>query len=341
MEVIELRPEEVQLLRNYFQSSPIALIRLKAQAVIMRHNGVGARAIAGSLFRDERTIGRWLSDFNDRRMGSIFSGMAENEHASKLTRAQKEEIKVVVGQPPSATGIPTEFWDVPKLKAYVRAEYGVVYESNASYHFLLKFSGLGFKYPDKRSPRRDEAQIATRIAEVKAEIAPLLTDRTWIVFASDETRVQLEAEIRRAWLVKGHRTIVKTERSTEHQNYLGFLDQQSGRCHLFEIERGKQEFIIPVLESLLHHYPDKNVCVLWDNATCHKGKLLRESLKKGNTLARLHLIALPPYAPDLNPIEHVWQVAKNTIANKSNLPFVAIKNAFRNTIVRRSFPYRL
>ena len=64
-------------------------------------------------------------------------------------------------------------------------------------------------------------------------------------------------------------------------------------------------------------YSTKRVCVIWDNATCHKGKTLREKLAKGNTLERLHLIPFPPYAPDHNPIEHVWQYAKKQIANTS------------------------
>lgn len=84
--------------------------------------------IASSLFRDVRIIQRWLSDFSLRRMGSIFSGLANNENASKLTRSQKEEIRKTLEKPPSAFGLPKEFWDVPQLKSYVRAEFGVVYE---------------------------------------------------------------------------------------------------------------------------------------------------------------------------------------------------------------------
>ena len=341
MIAIDLTHEEADMLRKYFQTSPLALIRLKAQAVTMRSHGISVKEIAGSLFRDERTITRWLKDYSVRRLGSIFSGMVENEHASKLTREQKQQIKRVIGQGPDEQGLPSQFWDVPKLKAYVHAAFGVVYESDQSYHFLLKFSGLSFKYPDKLSPRRNEAQIIQRIAAIREEIAPLLSDPQWMVFASDETRVQLEAEIRSAWLVKGQRTLVKTERSKEHQTYLGFLDQQQGECQVFALERGQQIYVIPVLEKLVEQYPDKNICVIWDNATCHKGQLLREKLRKGNTLARLHLIPFPPYAPDHNPIEHVWQYAKKKISNRSNQPFDAIKQAFLDCITERTFLYRI
>lgn len=107
-------------------------------------------------------------------MSSIFSGMVDNENASKLTRDQKEQIKKVISQPPDEHGLPKEFWDVSKLKNYVSVNFGVVYESNQSYYYLLKFSGLSFKYPDKLSPSRNEKLITQRIAEIKTEIAPLL-----------------------------------------------------------------------------------------------------------------------------------------------------------------------
>jgi transposase len=274
-------------------------------------------------------------------MISIFSGMERNEHASKLTREQKEEIKSVIGQPPNEQGIPKEFWDVPKLKNYVQARFGVIYESDVSYHFLLRFSGLSLKYPDKLSPRRNEKLITKRIKEIKKEIKPFLKDPNWVVLASDETRLQLEAEIRRAWLVKGKRTIVKTERSSEHQNYLGFLDQKTGECQIYSIERGNQTETIRVLKQLMKKYPGKQVCVIWDNAKWHSGAILRRELAKQKQLKDLYLIHFPPYAPDHNPIEHVWQTAKSQIANKHSVSFKQTKQQFEDSIMGRTFNYKI
>jgi hypothetical protein len=61
-----------------------------------------------TIYRDIRTIERWIKDFSQRRMGSILSGRTGNEYASKLTREQKGEIKKVLAQKPSAYGLPKE-----------------------------------------------------------------------------------------------------------------------------------------------------------------------------------------------------------------------------------------
>lgn len=337
---LTLSKDEILLLQKHIHS-PVELIRFKAMVVLARYKEVPLSSLTVVFHKKQRTLTRWIKDYSQEGMSSIFSGMIGNQNASKLTRGQKAEVKRTLSQPPSEYGLPVEFWDTPKLKEYLSAVFGVEYESDRSYHYLLKFSNLSFKYPDKLSPRRDEGLIQTRIAEVREEIKPFLTSPDWIVLASDETRVQLEAEIRRAWLVKGQRTIVKTERSDEHQNYLGFLDLRYGTCQVFEIDRGNQIETIKVLRKLVNQYPDKRICVVWDNARWHKGKLLRYNLSKDKSLERLHLISFPPYAPEHNPIEHVWQYAKSKISNRHEYPFPEIKQDFLASITNRTFDYKI
>lgn len=340
---LKLTADEKEILTNYLKSSPIQLIRFKAQAILMFDDDLRQEQISRFVAKEIRTIQLWCNNFRFKRLASLFDDRIDNENASKLTRAQKLQIKAVLKNPPSDYGLAKKFWDVPSLKNYLKAEFGVSYESARSYHFILQFSELSFKYPDKTNPRRDEELIKKRMAEIQAEIAPLLKKpQEWEVLAGDETKIQLEAEIRRAWLTKGERTKIETERSEEHQNYLGFLDQKNGKCKIFEIERGNNQETIRVLEELIKQYPkDKRICLIWDNAGWHKSKELREKLKKGQSLERLHLINFPPYAPEFNPIEHVWQYAKEKISNSHKIDFNHIKNNFMSIINSRAFDYKI
>lgn len=57
--------------------------------------------------------------------------------------------------------------------------------------------------------------------------------------------------------------------------------------------------------DLIPKLPPQCVIVM-DNASFHKGEQMKQKLKKaGHTL-----LYLPPYSPDLNPIEHKWAQAK-------------------------------
>ena len=81
--------------------------------------------------------------------------------------------------------------------------------------------------------------------------------------------------------------------------------------------------------------------MVWDNARWHKGKLIRHYLSWGRALERLHLISLPPYAPEHNPIEHVWEYAKGKISNRYGHPFKEIKQDFLASITNRTFDYKI
>jgi transposase len=274
-------------------------------------------------------------------MASIFTGHEDNENASKLTKEQKEEMRQVLAKPPSEYGIPKDFWDIPSLKEYVSATFGIVYESDQSYHFLLTFANLSFKYPDTFDRRRNEETIQKRMQEIRNEIRPFLQDPSWEVFASDEVRIELEAITRRAWLKKGERTIVKVNRKRESQSYIGFLNQKTFNCHIYELPWQDQEELLKAFPLFLSAYPDKRLCIVWDGAGFHKGKDIKDALRKGGLLERVHLILMPPYAPDYNPIEHVWNEAKKHGANKQRENLEATKVYFRHYIEHRKFEYQI
>lgn len=341
MRRVEISEEEHSLLKSYLRSSPLILIRSKCQALLMREKGMKLTDIGDIVSRDEHTITQWIKVWSHRRMASIFTGHEGNGNASKLTKAQRQEIKETLAKPPSKEGLPKTFWDVPTLKEYVSAKFDTMYESDRSYHFLLKFSRLSFKYPDLFDQRRNEEQIAQRMVAIRKEIFPLLADPAWEVFASDEVRIELEAFTRRAWLKRGERTIVKVNRKRESQSYIGLLNQKSFVCHTYEMPWQNQREVLKALGLFLKEYPDKKICIVWDNASFHKGQEIRKALQKGELLEQVHLIAFPPYAPDENPIEHVWNSAKGAIANIQRDTFSETKVAFVGHINSKKFAYQI
>jgi transposase len=336
---IQLSGLERSLLQDYAKDARLTTIRAKAQAVLLASADGGPAATAPMPNRKPSTVARWLRGWRSSRLGSIFTGHQGNGNAAKLTAEQKAEIQQVLQSPPSDFGLPKEFWEVPQLKQYITATFGVTYESEKSYHFLLKFGNLSFKYADTFDRKRDDAFIVERMRVIEAELVPLLTDDAWEVFAVDEVRIQQEAVIRRAWLQKGERTIVKVNRQKEAQSYIGFLDQKGFGCELYELSWQKSSEVLKGFEQFLQRHPDKKICIVWDNAPFHKSKEVRDELTKGGLLERVHLIAMPPYAPDNNPIEHVWNTAKQHVANIQHETFEQSKQAFMDFVTMRPFEY--
>jgi transposase len=331
--------KEKKLLRQHHKDSSLLLVRLKAHAVLMWGNGMSDHGVADVVGRSERQVALWRRAWNKRRMASIFSGHQDNANAAKLTMSQKTQIRNILSKPPSEYGIPKGFWDVPSLKNYVSAAFGIVYESDESYYFLLRFSGLSFKYPDTFDRKRDEQFIEQRMQAIRAEIKPLLHSPAWEVFAVDEVKMQQDAIIRKCWLKKGERSVIKVDRDKQSQSYIGFLNQNTYICHLYEMDWQNSSEVLKAFSMFLEQYPDKRIAIIWDNAPFHKSKEIKSALKKHGILEHVHLIAMPPYAPDENPIEHVWNTAKQKAANLQHETFSETKLAFSSFVRGRQFRY--
>ena len=77
-----------------------------------------------------------------------------------------------------------------------------------------------------------------------------------------------------------------------------------------------------VEQVLLPNLPEESVIVM-DNASFHKGKDMQKMLEdSGHTL-----LYLPPYSPDLNPIEKKWAQAKH-IRRSTNCSIDQIFNTY-------------
>ena len=65
------------------------------------------------------------------------------------------------------------------------------------------------------------------------------------------------------------------------------------------------------LRDLLRHLRGPVIAIL-DNSTTHHGEALAELQRRH---PRLHIEHFPSYAPELNPDEGVWSLAKRDVAN--------------------------
>src|SRR3989344_9627197 len=337
MERIELAADELEILIQHYRKPLHEETRLRSHAVILIHKRYNVSEVADILMKSEETIDRWIRTFQKERISSVFPKYLANEHAAKLTRTQKKELATVLLQSPSDYGIPKEFWDVSSLKTYIKAEFGTEYESDESYRLIFKLHNYSFHLPGTFDRHRNDEVIVKRIKEIKEEIKPFLKDPSWIVFTSDECRIIWEAVIRRLWLPKGQKSIIKVERQRKAQSFIGFLNLKTGEELLFKLSWQKQDTIIPVLEELTLRFPDKNICIIWDNARFHKGKKIKAKLK--TTLKRIHLINLPAYAPDHNPQEHVWKYGKDKIANVQCESLEEVVEKFSLIVMGRNYPY--
>ena len=99
-------------------------------------------------------------------------------------------------------------------------------------------------------------------------------------------------------------------------------------------ERNRAEDFISFLEKVRKANPEKRIVVILDNFRTHHAKKVGEEAEKLN----ISLVYLPPYSPDLNPIENVWKSVKRVISEKSPLNTEELKEAIAKAFKKLTEP---
>lgn len=126
----------------------------------------------------------------------------------------------------------------------------------------------------------------------------------------DEARFGLHTEMRRLWACKGSRPVVTRQIKYEWDYLYGSLDVIGGQAHFCQIPAVNQVWDRAYLEDLAATDGDATHVVIRDQAGFH----LRDG--DGRLPERVRIIDLPPYNPELNPCEQLWDMIKDEIGNR-------------------------
>ena len=107
-----------------------------------------------------------------------------------------------------------------------------------------------------------------------------------------------------------NKPVVKKNTTKIKANTFGFYAINGESVVDFK-EDSKKESVCEFLERIREKNPEKTIVIILDNFRSHREQERREEkAEKLNTV----LVHLPPYSPDLNPIEEIWRATKRILS---------------------------
>lgn len=134
---------------------------------------------------------------------------------------------------------------------------------------------------------------------------PTDTDLSTVdVWFQDESRVGQQGSITRMWAKKGSRPRVVRQQQFEYAYIFGAACPQQDKALGLVLPLANTEGMIEHLRLISKETPKgRRAVVIMDRAGWHTSK-------KIDLFDNITLMPLPPYAPELNPIEQLWQQLK-------------------------------
>lgn len=274
----------------------------RIKAVLMVDNGYSYTEIAAVLLVDDETIRRHVEDYLKEDKLSPNNGGSD----TKLDESSTEELKAHLNE--------VTYLHVSDICAYVKTAYGIKYSVSGMTKWL-KAQGFRYKKPHG-VPAKADAEKQALFRQHYDKLKASLTHEDVLYFV-DSSHPQHQTQLAYGWIVKGVRKAMKMTACQKRIHLIGAIELQNHHIEYRHVDWVNFDSISAFLNQLGQAHPKtKNIHVIWDNAGYHKSEKMKQFVEDTNIT--LHF--LPPYSPNLNPIERLWKILHEQVTYNRYYP---------------------
>ena len=271
----------------------------RIKAILLRDEGWSTTTIAQALRIHETSVVRYIDDYIRRDKLTINSGGS----TGYLNHQQTQELIAHLCE--------VTYLHTHQILAHIESEYDIKYTVPGLNKWLHQH-GFSYKKPKGVPHNFDEKKQAAFIAHYN-QLKSTLSPNEPILFM-DAVHPTQATKITAGWIKKGEDKPIKTSGSRTRINVVGAI--QLGHLEKAVIRQYNKtvngDSIVDFLNEVRANYQTSGMLhMVLDGAGYHRNKIVIDKAKKLNI--KLHY--LPPYSPNLNPIERLWKVMNKYARN--------------------------
>ena len=296
--------------------------RDRIKAILLRSEGWTVPQISQALRLHQSTIIKHIEAYKTAGKLKNESGGSE----SHLTEKQTLELIAHLEENTYAHN--------HQIVVYIKEHFDVKY-TVAGLHKWLHRNGFSYKKP-KGLPHKADAQLQQQFIEEYKQLKQEVGEEEPILFI-DSVHPTQATKLTYGWIRTGKTKHVGTTASRTRLNIIGAiqLGHISGAI-TSQYETINAESIIDFMGKIRSQYNSENtIHLVLDKAGYHRSFLVAEQAEK----LKIKLHFLPPYSPNLNPIERLWKVMNEHVRNnrffKGAKDFKDAINGFFDAILPR------
>lgn len=322
------REKQLETLTEFIKSNPKPQELKRALAVKLALSGYLYRSIQEILSVSLGAISLWKNAFEYGGIERLKSHHKGGQ--SFLNRCQQEEVIDWL--------IEQEAWDISELEAYLIERYDVVFKSRQSYYDLLKKARITWQKGEHFNPRQDSKEIAKKnqeIAKFLEKHKEEIKAEKLVVYILDECHLRWQDLCGYLWNFIKNPLKIPLSNPKSRQTYYGALNLLSGEFILKPYQKGNGEYTVDFLKKLQALNPGTKTVLIWDGASYHRGKEMKEFLAEQNQGLvpeewSMTCLRFATYAPQENPVEAIWLQLKTLLRKcyRFGKTFAIVKRLF-------------
>lgn len=274
----------------------------RIKSVILYDKGWTFQEIAEALLLSEDSIRQHIDEYkNSKKLKPEGGGSVE-----KLSSEQSQQLEIHLQE--------HTYLYVKDIVAYVQITWKISYTIHGMRNWLQRH-GFSYKKPALIPGKANEEQQKEWLSEYE-KLKKELPENETICFI-DGVHPTHNVQLAYGWIKKGVKKEISANSGRSRLNLSGIIDIISHRIIVQEDKTLNAEATISFFQKIEKAYPNKvKIHLFCDNAKYYRNKAVKIYL----ATSRIKLHFLPPYSPNLNPIERLWKWMKERILYNSYYP---------------------
>ncbi len=252
----------------------------------------------------ESTAYQWIREWNEKGYLSVIESPNKGGKPPKLKDKDLQELKKNLEE--------KEYWQTKEVKKLIKNKFNVDHSDDQIVRILREKLKMNFSKPFPMDYRRPED--AETILENQLDLTFSVlkekgyTEEEIAIGFIDETRPQNTPNTARVWSFGKVRSIKNS--SKFKSNTIGFYAIKGESVKEFLVDSKKESIanFLGTLKKANESY--KAIVAIIDNFRSHTSTTVKNEAKE----LGIYLVFLPPYSPDLNPIEYIWKSIRKVLS---------------------------
>jgi transposase len=305
-----------------------ATVEERVRAVQLMEGGRSPDEVAEILGVSRSSVFDWQRKYRDGGLAALSTKFASGR-PTVLSDAQMLQIfSMIAGKDPRQYSFGVALWTRKVIALLIEQKFGLTV-SLPTVGRILKKLGMSVQRPLYRAYQQDPEKVRIWKEETYPKIRAMAAEVGATIFFADEAAVRTDHHGGTTWAPIGQPPVVTATGERKSVNMISAVSAQ-GALH-FDLFTGRMNAatFIDFCTRLVHDSPTP-VFLIVDGARYHSAKAVQEYVQ--STHGALTIFFLPPYSPELNPDEWVWNNVKNTQIYRT----VAMSQGHLYTIARNA-----
>jgi len=283
------------------------LTELRKRGVSAVQDGQPAILVAKVLGVGKSTLFGWLARYRAGGWDAL-DAHRRGGRPPKLTAQMMAWIyNTVATKDPRQVKFPFALWTSIMVAELIWRQFHIRL-SRASVCRLMNQLGLSPQKPLWRAFQKDPERVEKWVKEEYPKILALAQKQKADIFFGDEAGIRSDFHSGKTWAARGKTPIVSTTGARFNCNMISAISPRGAMRFMLVDGKLTSDCFIDFLKRLIHNWP-RPVFLIIDSHPVHKSAAVSKFV--ASTESRLQLFHLPPYSPELNPDEQVWNHLKN------------------------------